>query len=226
MAIIATEPANSWWRLALPLGLVVCLSCVSGSVPPAAPPTPATPAQPVPVPTPAGPEIRVGVVVSAPSVAVGGESALIVGEPDGSRLATIPEGETWQVTPTGPRLTVHGSAGWISQPLDAISLWGVARGMPVRVNGRTIRRVAARACPLRRERLRDGSPVYEFLRCNPYWMGVNRGETATGIAEVMSDRRNGLDDGAFDRGHHCSPGAVARIDNAWTRASIRSPSAA
>ena len=41
---------------------------------------------------------------------------------------------------------------------------------------------------LRRERLRDGSPVYEFLRCNPYWMGVNRGETATGIAEVMSDR--------------------------------------
>lgn len=41
---------------------------------------------------------------------------------------------------------------------------------------------------LRRERLRDGAPVYEFLRCNPYWMGVNRGETATGIAEVMSDR--------------------------------------
>jgi hypothetical protein len=41
---------------------------------------------------------------------------------------------------------------------------------------------------LRDERLRDGQEIFEFFRCNPYWMGVNRGETATGIAEVMSDR--------------------------------------
>ena len=41
---------------------------------------------------------------------------------------------------------------------------------------------------LRDEKLRDGTPVLEFLRCNPYWMGVNRGETAAGIAEVLSER--------------------------------------
>lgn len=41
---------------------------------------------------------------------------------------------------------------------------------------------------LRDGQLRDGTPVVEFLRANPYWQGVNRGETATGIADVMSER--------------------------------------
>jgi stage II sporulation protein D len=63
----------------------------------------------------------------------------MAGKPDGSHLATIPQGQTWQVTPTGPRLTLHGEAGWVSPPLDAITLWGAAAGIPVRVNGRTYR---------------------------------------------------------------------------------------
>ena len=46
------------------------------------------------------------------------------------------------------------------------------------------------------------------------------------IAEVVGDRGYGLKKGGLDGGHHCSPGAVARIDNAWTRLSMRSPSAA
>jgi len=40
---------------------------------------------------------------------------------------------------------------------------------------------------LRPARLRDGSPVYEFIRSNPHWGGVSRGETAQGIGEVLTD---------------------------------------
>jgi hypothetical protein len=36
--------------------------------------------------------------------------------------------------------------------------------------------------------LRDGSPVMEFLRCNPYWQGVQCGATAAGVAEVLQEK--------------------------------------
>ncbi|HEY3246199.1 MAG TPA: hypothetical protein VGM03_22885 [Phycisphaerae bacterium] len=35
--------------------------------------------------------------------------------------------------------------------------------------------------------LRDGRPVYEFLRCNPHPAGVSVGDTAAGLAEVLTD---------------------------------------
>lgn len=41
---------------------------------------------------------------------------------------------------------------------------------------------------LRAATLRSGQPVYEFLRANPHWGGVNRGETAWGIGEVITAR--------------------------------------
>ena len=40
---------------------------------------------------------------------------------------------------------------------------------------------------LRPVRLRDGSEVQEFLRCNPHWQAVDKGETAEGLAEVLVD---------------------------------------
>ena len=107
---------------------------MSGSVPSSPRPAAGVPSPAPTVPSPAqaraGPEIRVGILLSAPSIAVGGESPLMAGKPDGSHLATIPQGQTWQVTPTGPRLTLHGEAGWVSPPLDAITLWGAAAGIP------------------------------------------------------------------------------------------------
>lgn len=39
---------------------------------------------------------------------------------------------------------------------------------------------------LREIRLRDGRPAQELLRCNPYWEAVDRGETADGLAEVLT----------------------------------------
>jgi hypothetical protein len=39
---------------------------------------------------------------------------------------------------------------------------------------------------LRRVRLRSGHAVNEFLRANPHWGGVSRGETAEGIHEVLT----------------------------------------
>src|SRR5437879_13246178 len=39
---------------------------------------------------------------------------------------------------------------------------------------------------VRRATLRSGEPVFEFLRANPCWRGVDRGETAEGLAEVRT----------------------------------------
>ncbi len=36
-------------------------------------------------------------------------------------------------------------------------------------------------------RLRDGRPVVEFLRANPHFRGVSRGETAAGVGEVLTE---------------------------------------
>ena len=35
--------------------------------------------------------------------------------------------------------------------------------------------------------LRDGTRVIEFLRCNPSWGGVSHGDTAAGVADVLTD---------------------------------------
>lgn len=40
---------------------------------------------------------------------------------------------------------------------------------------------------LRAERLRDGRPVIEFLRANPYWGGVENAATADGLAEALTE---------------------------------------
>jgi hypothetical protein len=41
---------------------------------------------------------------------------------------------------------------------------------------------------LRRVRLRDGRPAWEFLRANPYWGGVENAVTAAGLAAVLTRR--------------------------------------
>jgi stage II sporulation protein D len=89
---------------------------------------------------PAGrdPEIRVGLVVGAGSVQVGGGAALAITGPDGSHLWMIPPGETWQAAVAGNGFTL-GSRGWTSAPLEAVTLTPAASNPLVRVNGRSYR---------------------------------------------------------------------------------------
>ena len=47
-------------------------------------------------------------------------------------------------------------------------------------------RMHARNNILRHINLRDGRPVWEFMRCNPHWGGVSSCETALGIADVLT----------------------------------------
>jgi stage II sporulation protein D len=147
----------------VPLLLVTLAGCVSGSVPPSRPfPVP----QPEPTALPRDPEIRVGLVVGAATVRISGNEGLVVNEPDGSRVTTIPAGETWQVSPVGRRLALVSPAGWISPSLDRATLAATDPGVPLRVNGRLYRGVA--------ELLRDstGITVVNRLGIEAYLLGV------------------------------------------------------
>jgi stage II sporulation protein D len=162
LATIEADPA-AVRRLIGPLLLAVSASCVSGSVPAARP-------VPSPVPTPASvrgdPEIRVGLVVGAAGASIGGSEALEVSEPDGSRIATIPRGQTWQVSVAGLALTLTSSSGWISPPLEALTLTPADPAAPIWINGRAYRGIA--------EILRDrtGLTVVNRVGIEAYLAGV------------------------------------------------------
>ena len=89
-----------------------------------------------------------------------------VTEPDGSRVVTIPAGESWQVTVAASALTLTSPRGWISAPLDAMTLAADDARAPLRVNGKTYRGVA--------EILRDrtGLTVVNRLGMEAYLLGV------------------------------------------------------
>jgi stage II sporulation protein D len=130
-------------RIGLALLLVASSGCVSGSVPPRRPAEAPTPA-PVPAPVPArpNPEIRVGLVVASTMASVGGSGPLAVNEPDGTRLAIIPAGQTWQASAAANTVTLTSPGGWISPPLDRVTLAATDLAAPVRVNGKAYRGVA------------------------------------------------------------------------------------
>lgn len=122
----------------MPLLLVASASCVSGSVPAARPAVPAPQERVVG----GGPEIRVGLVVGASVASVGGDEALVASEPDGSHLAIIPAGQTWQISVAGNALALTSPSGWISPPVEAMALAATDRTAPVRINGRRYRGLA------------------------------------------------------------------------------------
>ena len=147
----------------MPLLLVILTSCVSGSVPSAR-----TADKPTPEPRPLGrdPEIRVGIVVDAGSVNVGSTHQLIVTEPDGSQITTLPPGETWTVSPLGEKLTLVGPRGSVYPPMDAMALVPVDPSVPLQVNGKSYRGVADLL------RGRGGVTVVNRLGLEAYLQGV------------------------------------------------------
>ena len=152
----------------LPVLLVAVTSCVSGSVP-AARPAPRQAPEPA-VREPAAfqrdPEVRVGLLVGAASVSVGGNDVVVVNQPDGSRVTTIPSGEVWRASPVGQRLVLVSPHGWVSPSLDRATLAAAEPGIPLRINGRSYRGLI--------ELLRDGTgiTVVNRLGMEAYLLGV------------------------------------------------------
>ena len=112
------------------------------------------------------PEIRVGLFVGAASVSVGGSDVVVVNQPDGSRVTTIPPGEVWLASPVGQKLALVSPGGWVSPSLDRATLAAAEPGVPVRINGRYYRGVI--------ELLRAGTgiTVVNQLGMEGYLLGV------------------------------------------------------
>lgn len=138
--------------------LGVLAGCTSGSVParPAAPPSPNAREA----------EIRIGLSVGLGAASVGGGGSVAINEPDGTRIATIPRGEQWQVTVAGPGLAITSPSGWVSPQLEAISLAATDPRAPLWVNGRAYRGVG--------EIIRDrtGLTLVNRLGLESYLLGV------------------------------------------------------
>jgi stage II sporulation protein D len=111
-------------------------------------------------------EIRIGLVVGAGSVSVGGTGSVEVSQPDGSRIVTIPAGESWRVTAAGNGLTLVSAGGWVSAQFDALTLAPSDPRAPLRLDGKAYRGVA--------EVLRDrtGLTVVNRLGVESYLLGV------------------------------------------------------
>ena len=156
----ADEPS---FRRLVPTLLVVVASCVSGSVPSA---RPAAGTAPELITLRRDPEIRIGLAVGAAQVRVGGNGVVVVNEPDGTRVTTIPPGEVWQVSPVGQRLALVSPGGWVSPSLDAVALAAADPAIPLQINGKPYRGVA--------ELLRDrtGITVVNRLGVEAYLQGV------------------------------------------------------
>jgi stage II sporulation protein D len=143
--------------------LATVSSCVSGSVPSA---RPAHGPAPAPVPARRDPEIRIGIAVGAATVSVGGNDVVVVNEPDGSRVTTIPPAQVWQISTAGQQLILVSPGGWVSPSLDALVLAAADPAVPLRINGRPYRGIT--------ELLRDrtGITAVNRLGLEAYLQGV------------------------------------------------------
>ena len=125
------------------------------------------PARPTAAPSPSHEvELRIGLSVGTGSATVGGGGAVAVNQPDGSRIAIIPGGERWQVTVSGPGLLLTSPNGWVSPPLEAVTLVATDPRAPLWVNGKAYRGVG--------EVLRDrtGLTLVNRLGMESYLLGV------------------------------------------------------
>jgi stage II sporulation protein D len=122
----------------IPLLLVIAASCVSGSVRSV---RPARPAAPERLTRDRDPEIRIGIIVDAPSINVSANTALVVDEPDGSRSTTIRPLRVWRVSKSGRQMALAGEGGTTGLH-DAIVLTATDPAVPLHINGKAYRGIA------------------------------------------------------------------------------------
>jgi stage II sporulation protein D (peptidoglycan lytic transglycosylase) len=155
LVITAAECRRIVWALA------AALACGCANPPPAVPPA---------GPQPGEINVLIGLIVGAPSVALGGDAALTVTEPDGRRLLDIPAGEVWRATVAGSSIALSTTTG---VPVNAVAQARVAPAdstSPVRVNGRLYRGTLV----LLRDR--TGLTVVNQVGLEAYLLGVVSGE--------------------------------------------------
>ena len=140
------------------VGLVGLLSCTPAAVTVRQPPA-------LPRPGSSETEIKVGLIVGAPSVTLGGTTPVAITEPDGSPVMTIPAGQTWRVSARPAGLVFTGAGGLSSAAFDALTLVPATEA-PIWVNGKPYRG--------RAEVLRDrtGLTVVNRLPMESYLLGV------------------------------------------------------
>ena len=168
--------------LALTAGLAALGSCTPAA-PPADPPAPEPAPRPAERPTEApagppadrptepgaesgGPQLRIGLAVGVPSATLGGGADLVVTDPGGGRLATIPAGEQWRVVASGTGVSVQPSGRTGSTPAEMIAVTTTDPSATVKVNGRTYRGIV--------EVVRDtgGVTLVNRLPLETYLLGV------------------------------------------------------
>ncbi len=166
MVTTGAKRTTGWVAAAL---FGVAIGCTPGTTPER--PRPQAPASERPAPHAPAPdsrelEIRVGLVVGAGSATLGGLAPVMVTEPDGSGLVTIPAGETWRLSVARSGVTLASPGGWVSAPLHAITLTPRDASVPLQVNGKAYRGVL--------EVLRDrtGITVVNRLSMESYLLGV------------------------------------------------------
>jgi stage II sporulation protein D len=160
--------------LGLAAGLAALASCVPETPP--GPPAPEQPAERPPLPVaepsegrpaaPAEPQLRIGLTVGAASATIGGGDDMVITDPSGASIATVPAGEQWRVVPSGAGLELQppGRAG--PGRTEMIAVLTTDPRDRVRVNGRTYGGVV--------EFVRDsaGLTVVNRLLLESYLVGV------------------------------------------------------
>ncbi len=84
-------------------------------------------------------DVRIGLVVGAPELRIGGDGPLVVTNPAGVRVLDIIEGSSWLVRPAGAAMTLSGPGGLDGGRQDAVVITPLHPGQYVRLDGRDYR---------------------------------------------------------------------------------------
>jgi len=125
---------------------------------------------PAPGPSAGEPSIQIGLLVGAPSVALGGDAAVALTQPDGSRVLDIPAGEVWRATAVAGGIALSSGAGVTVNTVPEARLLPTDSTAALRVNGRPYRGTLA----LLRDRA--GITVVNQVGLEAYLLGVVSGE--------------------------------------------------
>ncbi|HRZ09668.1 MAG TPA: SpoIID/LytB domain-containing protein, partial [Gemmatimonadales bacterium] len=84
-------------------------------------------------------DVRIGLVVGAPQLRIGGDGPLVVTNPAGVRVLDLIEGSSWLVRPAGAAMTLSGPGGLDGGRQDALVITPLHPGQYVRLDGRDYR---------------------------------------------------------------------------------------